>query len=241
MNLEEIFKRLGLPKHADVVYDFLNRSEKPRLVSEIAQKTTLPRMTIYRCLRGLGKLNLTNQTKVGKRTVYEAASPQALLEAMKLTEDAVNETVAKHTKQGYQSVPKNVRFLYGSSGIKEAFADVTSHTPRGDVFFRYTSEQNLAEVNKYLPADYRQKRDKKKLERQVISNHASGQQKKSRLERFIKFIPPEADQFEQNIIQLVYGDRMSIIDLSRQEVLLIENRQLAEFQKVIFKLLYKRL
>ena len=75
----------------------------------------------------------------------------------------------------------------------------------------------------------------------VISNPASGSQKKSRLERFIRYIPAAVDQFEQNIIQLVYGTRVAIIDLTKEEVTIIENQQLADFQKTIFKVLYKQL
>lgn len=140
-----------------------------------------------------------------------------------------------------KDVPQSVRFLHGPAGIRAAFDDVISHTPKGDTFFRYTSERDLAKVNKYLARDYRERRDKKKLERLVISNAVSGSQKKSRLERFVKFIPRDTDQFEQNIIQLIYGECVSIIDLTTEEVVIIENKQLTDFQKVVFKLLYKQL
>jgi len=118
---------------------------------------------------------------------------------------------------------------------------VVAHCKRGEMFFRYTSEQDLAKVNTYLTNDYRNKRDKKKLERMVISNYVSGKQKKSRLERFVRFLPEETEQFEQNVIQLVYGSRVTMIDLTKEEVMIIENKRLADFQKSIFKVLYKRL
>jgi len=55
------------------------------------------------------------------------------------------------------------------------------------------------------------------------------------------FIPSEISLFDQNIIQLVYGDRVSFIDLNTERVLIIENKALADFQKVIFKQLYDKL
>lgn len=160
---------------------------------------------------------------------------------MKLTEQDTAALVAKEMKVREKDVPHHIRFLYGPSGIRAAFDDVITHSKKGDTFFRYTSEKDLQKVNSYLANDYRLRRDKKKLERKVISNAISGSQKKSRLERFIKFIPEESEQFEQNIIELVYGERVSIIDLNTEEVVIIENKKLADFQKVIFKLLYKRL
>jgi hypothetical protein len=43
------------------------------------------------------------------------------------------------------------------------------------------------------------------------------------------------------VIQLVYGSRVTMIDLTKEEVMIIENKRLADFQKSIFKVLYKRL
>lgn len=219
----------------------LNAQKEAVLVTKIARETKLPRMTVYRCLEQLEKDKVVEWSKIGKRTYYTAGSPHALTKAMKLTETSGAQTLQRYVREREKDVPHSVRFLHGAAGIKAAFDDVVSHTPKGDTFFRYTSEQDLSKVNSYLARDYRERRDRKKLERKVISNAVSGSQKRSRLERFIKFMPREVDQFEQNIIQLVYGKRMSIIDLTTEEVMIIENKQLADFQKVIFKLLYKKL
>lgn len=241
METAEIFRRLGYPKHAGKVYEALTMRKDSRSVTDIANATKLPRVTVYRCLEPLLRDGLVEATEVGRRTFYSAGSPRKLTAAMRLTEREGERALAKYLKEREKDVPSSVRFLHGPAGIRAAFDDVISHAKRGETFFRYTSERDLAKVNQYLARDYRERRDKKKLERQVISNAVSGSQKRSRLERFIKFIPEEADQFQQNIIQLVYGKRMSIIDLNTEEVTIIENEQLADFQKVIFTLLYKRL
>lgn len=241
METVDIFKRLGYPTHAEKVYDALVQRSDALSVTDIARATKLPRMTIYRCLEPLLRDGLAEQTQVGKRTYYSAGSPRKLTAAMQLTERESERAVSTYIKEREKDVPNTVRFLHGPAGIRAAFDDVIAHCARGETFFRYTSEQDLAKVNRYLARDYRVRRDKKKLERKVISNAVSGSQKRSRLERFIRFIPGEADQFEQNIIQLVYGKRLSIIDLETEEVTIIENERLAEFQKVIFRLLYDRL
>ena len=99
----------------------------------------------------------------------------------------------------------------------------------------------MAKVNRYLSPNYRIAREKKKLERLVISNPISGKQKRPRLERFIKYIPSEANLFDQNIIHLIYRDRFSFINLNTEKAFIIEDKALADFQKVIFNQLYKKL
>lgn len=241
MNYKTIFARLGYPKHTDKVYECLVESKKSLSVTEIAKQCNVSRVVVYRCLEKLEADALVQAVEIGKRTYYELTTLHQLKKLVQIYEKETAATIGKTIKAREKDVPQSIKFLHGPAGIKAAFDDVVSHCKRGETFFRYTSEQDLAKVNSYLARDYRLRRDKKKLERQVISNPVSGSQKKPRLERFIKFIPAEADQFEQNIIQLVYGDRLSLIDLTNEEVVVIENKQLAEFQKVIFRLLYKRL
>ena len=241
MQQSDLFKRLGYPLHADLVYKALCDSKDPLSVSAIGLAIKMPRQTVYRCLSPLLRDQIVIQQLIGKRKFYTSGSPHTLKRAMKLTEKNTRALLTKQIKVREKDVHGNIRFLHGPVGIRVAFDDVVEHIGQGETFFRYTSEHDLTKVNRYLARDYRQKRDQKKLERQVISNATSGKQKISRLERFIKFIPSEADQFEHNIIQLVYGKRMSIIDLDNEEVTIIENQRLADFQKAIFKLLYKRL
>jgi len=179
--------------------------------------------------------------KDGKRHVYEITNPQLIAEAFTAASHKADAGAAKVLLQKEKHFDEQVRFLEGASGIRAAFDDVIAHTPRGDTFYRYTSEKDLAQVNSYLSPDYRARRDAKKLERLVISNPVSGKQKRSRLERFIRYIPADHSLFDQNIIQIIYGDRLLFIDLDTEKVVIIENKTLAEFQKVIFRQLYNSL
>ena len=150
-------------------------------------------------------------------------------------ESALNETHEDTLKLAH------MRILTGSAGVRMAFDDVVTHTPRGETFYRYTSEKDLARADSYLSRTYRNVRDSKKLERLVISNPRSGKQKRPRLERFIKYIPEEFDHFDQDIIQITYGKRIALIDLNVEQAIIVENASLADFQKVIFKMLYRKL
>ena len=239
-SLSEIFKRLGITKHASKVYTLLLKSG-PLLATDIVSRTRLYRPGVYRALYELLDEKLLIKTKKGKRYLWSAASPKRLTSLFK---DAVRQAEALEPKTilaTEEIVTDSIKLFHGPEGIRSVFNDVIGHTKRGDTFYRYTSERDLDHVNSYLSKDYRARRDEKKLERLVISNPISGSRKTSRLERFVKYMPPEAGLFTQNVIEMVYGDRIAFIDLNTEESLIIENPALAEFQKVIFKQLYKKL
>jgi sugar-specific transcriptional regulator TrmB len=240
MQLKTIFKRLGLPKHAPEIYRLL-QMKGPLLVFQISKDLHIHRPAIYSTLSTLRKHHFIFTTLEGKRKFYHAANANLIAKEFSQLSAEVSDEFAKRFISRESNLQKEMRFLYGPNGIRDAFDDVVNHTPRGETFYRYTSEKDLDAVNRYLSKDYRARRDAKKLERLVISNPASGKQKRSRLERFIKYIPPEFDFFDQNIIQLAYGNRLSFIDLNSEHVIIIENKALVDFQKVVFKLLYKKL
>lgn len=240
MDIKETLRRLGLPKHSDAVYRTLE-NKGPLLATDICKIAKLHRPATYRSLAALEQIHFVFHEKKGKRKFYHAASPGLIAKAFSKTSATVAKKMARKAVADEQYQQKEIRFLEGFKGIQAAFDDAISHSKRGETFYRYTSEKDLDAVNRYLSKNYRSNRDKKKLERMVISNPISGKRKKPRLERFVKYIPEEASLFDQNIIQLVYGDRVTLIDLNTERVLVIENKALADFQKVIFRQLYDKL
>ncbi len=236
-----IFARLGYPKHSAEIYQVLSDATEALLVTAIANLAKVSRMTVYRVLDELCKDKVVIASPIGLRTGYSAAHPSVLEKLLARDVAQTEKVIAKFATKHEKDVPSYVRFLSGKEGVREAFDDVIAHTPRGGLVYRYTSEKDLSEVNAYLASDYRERRDAKKLERLVISNPVSSAQKRKRLERFIRHIPADADTFDQNIIQFVYGDRVSFIDITTEQVTIIENPALAAFQKVIFNQLYKKL
>lgn len=240
-NITSIFNQLGLTHHEGVIYKAL-LEYGPVAISDIAAKTGLYRPSVYKSLESLLAKNLILRVPQGKRSLYTAENPAKLQELAKQLFSEVTQTVDE-LQELYTEKDRmpTIRVLEGREGVRAVFADVVETLPKGATFYRYTSEKNLNEVNKYLPKEYRKKRDAKRLERLVISNTASGSQKKPRLERWIKYIPQDFDPFQQNIIQLIYGKRVAIIDMTTKNSLIMENAAFADFQEKIFKLLYKKL
>lgn len=98
-----------------------------------------------------------------------------------------------------------------------------------------SSEVDVDKANTYLPTNYRSKRDKKELERYVIMSARAAQAKKPRAERELVVIPDDYEQFKQNISMTIYGNKVAFIDFTTLASITIENTQIAQFQKTLFK------
>jgi len=240
-SIVQVFERLGMSRHASAVYE-ATQKHGPMLATDIIKKTKLHRPAVYRALFELHDNELITKVKNGKRFVWKTTNPERIRDLFVRDTHQLQRLIPKERELSSNDLMHTtLKVLKGRSGIRAVFDDVIAHSKKGSTFFRYTSEKDLASVNSYLSSGYRKKRDAKRLERLVISSPLSGQQKRLRLERFIKFIRTEVAVFDQNIIEIIYEDRVAFIDLNSEEALIIQNTLLAEFQKVIFKQLYKRL
>ena len=237
--LSIIFKRLGFSKHSADVYLTLHK-HGPLLATKVISLVGVHRPAVYRSLFELLEAKIIIRKKDGKRYFWNALQPKRIEELFSKDVQLLKKVLPKAARTT-EIVNGSIRLLKGKEGIRAAFDDAINHMEKKGTFYRFTSERDLDAVNSYLSPDYRRRRDAKHLERKVISNPISGAKKSKRLERFIKFIPPESSLFSQNIIELIYNNRVAFIDLNKEEVMIIENKALADFQTIIFKQLYMKL
>lgn len=84
-------------------------------------------------------------------------------------------------------------------------------------------------------------REKKQLERILITNEWLSKYKKSRLDREVVTIPKDFDLFEDNISKVIYGSKVWVVDYNSENAFIIENEKYASFERKVFKLLFKLL
>ena len=75
----------------------------------------------------------------------------------------------------------------------------------------------------------------------MITNLPNKLQKRPRLEREVKAVPPDFDLFEYNVSQIIYGNKVAVIDYNTETAVVIENPTIAKFQEKIFQLLFRKL
>lgn len=242
MEKQHILQKIGLNKHESAIYLALLELG-PSHIAKISEKTSIHRPLIYKALPNLIDKRLVTQTKQAKRMIYMAEPPnrlEALFDDLKIDffeilPDLEDQYSANEHK------PK-VRFLQGKDGTKRVFDDIVRSLNKGDTLYRYSSNIDGQEKkDRFLPRGYRKMRDEKKLERQVITNKQTAEQKKPKLDRFIKIMPEDFGPFEHNITEVIYGNKTAFIDYNSETAMIIESKRIADFQRHIFKTLYKKI
>ncbi len=236
MDLKKPLKQLGLSDAESVIYLALVE-HGPSTVAAIATKARLQRPVVYKVLPLLQSRGLVTATKKGARTLFVAESPDKLEGLLHETETALFQLIPE-LKAKFESsdIRPAVKVLEGKQGITFIFDDIVKTLKYGAIFYRYSSAR--VSRDEYLPKNYRTLRDAKKLERFVITNRTQASLKKPRMERGMKIVPDKYGLFDQDITQVVYGDKVAMIDYASQTALLIENAAHAEFQRRLFTTLY---
>lgn len=242
MDKSRILEKIGLNKHESAIYLAL-LDLGPSIITKIAEKTSIHRPLVYKALPSLIEKKLVTQNPIKKHMVYTAEPPNRL-EA--IFEDLKYElfNLLPDLEDSYVTSTKKlkVRFLEGRDGTKRVFEDIVRSLPKGSTFYRYSSNSDgIEKKDKYLPRTYRNIRDAKKLERQVITNEMTAKQKIEKIDRFLKIMPTDYGNFEHNVTELIYGDKIAFIDYNSETAVIIENKKIADFQKNIFQVLYKKI
>lgn len=238
----QLLQWIGLSENSAHIYLSLLQNGVSA-ISDITLQTWLHRVQIYRLLPYLIESGFVFETFKGKRKFYKAAHPEKINEAYSnLFEN--NKNTIKDLEETYEKSEKKTTILFNKwlKGIQNIYTDIVNSCEKWDVFYRITSERDVEKINNYyIPKDYKEKRDKKWIQRYIIMSDKTAQEKKPKLEREIKIIDSKKENFDDNIIFTIYADKVSFIDFNSETSILIESKEIAEFQKKIFKLLFKKL
>lgn len=237
----KLFERLWIGEKISRVYlDLLEHGTSN--IADISRRTGLHRIEVYRAVPYLEEEKLITSIQRGKRTLYRPLSPDRISELIRDFERR-NTPIMDDLMMKYEKLWKNISVSYQEwpTWVSRVFDDIVESLPSGAVFYRVSAENDVSKSNTYLPKDYREKRDKKWLERMVISSSKAALPKQKRLERDIVIIPKEYDEFDQDVTMTIYGDKVAFIDFGEENSIIIENPMIADFQKKLFTLLYKKL
>lgn len=241
MGIADILRTLGLDKKAVAIYTVLLEAG-PLTISTIAERAGIHRPLIYKTLPTLREKGLVSLSPRGKQKRYVAESPERLqLLVQRLSSELDSLIPALKEKFEIKERRPLVTYLEGKRGITSVFEDLITTLKRGDVFYRYSSAKDSQKADAYLPPHYRTMRDKKQLERFVITSEGQASKKKPRLERSVKIVPVKYDLFDHNVTELIYANKVALIDYNSETAIIIKNATIADFQKRIFRLLFSKL
>ena len=229
---------ISLGLHADevIIYETLiiRGALSP---TELCRHTKLHRPSMYKFLDALLQKNLASIVPSGKRNKYVANSPKRLQELSKDQEKRIEGEIIRLEEK--VELPKNVPEVVvrnGVQAIKTVYEEMIQEMKKGDVYYRYASlNAHTWTPGKYITAKSKRLRDAKQLQRYIITNQETKSRKRKDFNRDIKVVPQKFDLLKHNVGQMLYNNKVVIIDYNTDSVVIIENKNIAEFQKVLFR------
>lgn len=241
-NYIQILKWIWFSENSSNIYLSLIQNWESS-IADISKNTWLHRIQIYRLLPNLIESGFIYEIEIWKRKIYKWENPEKInIEYQKLFEN--NKLVIDSLKDSFNKLEKKttIKLSKWLKWINEVYDDIVNSMQKWETFYRITSELDVDKVNNYyIPKWYKEKRDKKDIQRVIIMSDKTEQKKKPKLEREIKIIDSRKDDFDDNIIYTIYADKISFVDLNLETSIIIESKEIADFQRKIFKMLYKKL
>lgn len=239
----KILENIGLSETEAKIY--ISLLEKwTQSISGISSVSWCNRMQIYASIPRLTENKLICETIRWKRKYYFAENPENLenifYEKKLIFQNTISLLKSKYEKK--QAKPE-LRTFYTKDAMKHIFYDVVETLNSWDTYYRYSSRKH-DNLRWFLSEDYKKKRDMKEIQRMIITSDELKKLKEkwnNKLNREIVSIPKLYDLFEDNISKIIYANKVAIIDYDTETSFIIENKKLADFEKKIFKLLFKYL
>lgn len=212
-------------------------------ILQIARATGLHRPAIYTTIPDLISKGLVKQQQTKKRVTYATTSPKALekfrAKNNKVYADYLQQLPPTPTETA--QLDQNVRVFHGKE-IKRVWEIVFAEIPKGGVYYRYDAYSGSVPVTTYLPPDYYEIIEAKKLERFVITNATlRGSRYIPKIQCASRMLPESFDAFEQGVTQFIFGDSIAMIDFTTETAFIITNASLAAYHRRLFQFLYSRL
>ena len=241
MKYEAFLQNLWLNKLESSIYIHL-LSNKKKSLSQLSQELEINRPQLYKTLPYMQEMWLISTIIVWKRKFFIAENPKIL------------QTYFQNIKDDYESYIPQIESIYtnnfsrpvfknshGKTAIRNIFLDIAHTLESGDTFYRYSARNDVWKTS--IPMKeydkYKQIREKKQLQRMVITNKYLNTLKDKKLDKDVVVVPEKFDIFEDNVTKIIYAHKVAIIDYNTEECFVIESAVFAWFEKKIFLLLFK--
>ena len=248
--LEPLFISLGLSEKEARIYRIILEIGQGK-AGTVSTKSGLKRGITYATLYNLEKQGLVSQVVIKSKTHFRAEDPTKLLDLvdkkkdeLKTLENSLKDIVPKLKSQYKLAVGKpTIRFFEGEEGIKAVFEDI--YAPKKEPVYGCVDLEKADEafpsfvLEKLIPKRVKNKLVAKALvadspQAREIAKHDKEQLRETILIDKKKYpVPAEID---------VYEDKIAMLSFKKGEFIgiLIENKDLAESLKSIFKVAFKQ-
>ncbi len=244
--LNKTLARLGFTEKESKIYLTLLEQGTLR-ARDLSRKTSINRVTVYDILEGLAKKGLISKIKKSGATFFTALEPARLLndldrktEALEEERQKLQDILPQFISLQYTGTSKpKVQFFEGEKGMREAYEDTLTTKKQ---IIAYANFETMQEgLPGFFPKYFHRRAGKKIFIRAVFPQNklslerAQHNQEEFRDTRFF----PENVTFSPEVN--VYDNKMLVASWKEKMAVIIESKELADLQKVIFESLWQTL
>lgn len=248
---KQILKDLGFSDKEILVYLALLELDTAT-AADVAKKTDLNRTSSYDILSALGKRGLLSKVKKHGKIHFQVADPrklEAYLDREKAEFDKKIEEQKTRVKEilpelssliAPSSTRPKVQFFEGEKGMREAYEDTLTSK---ETILAYANVQTMHEALPNFFPEYYQRRAKAGIFIKAIFTDNELSRDRAELDkdemRETRFMPREDMQFSPELN--IYGNKMLVASWKEKIAVIIESKELADLQKIIFQITWKSL
>jgi len=219
---------------------------------DIAKKTSLNRTTVYDIFDLLLQKGLISKYKKGASTFFNALEPKQLLTYLEREKEEQAKKIEKQKGKVSELLPQlislqniytakpQVKFFEGEKGMREAYEDTLTSK---EIILAYANVETMHEgLPNFFPEYYKRRAENKIFIKAIIPrNNLSIERSKINQEemRDTRFLPENEMTFSPEIN--IYNNKMLIASWKEKIAIIIESKELADLQRLIFNLTWTTL
>lgn len=239
MRLATVLKNVGLTEIEARIYLGLLELGEANL-KDISDKISVPRTSIYAPIKILLEKGIVEFYERRGRKYYLASSPERVLELHKTNIHALEERLEDFKEfTGVTNAKPKIRFFEGREGVKLVLNEILEEKR---FFSATTSIENMNKVASDYFENFIEERIKRNLKVRLLTNRSAESQSMKNSDdvalRETRFVP---QGYRFDTANYIFGDKVAILSIKKEPVtaLLIEDREIAETQRMYFDLIWK--
>ncbi len=231
-----ILTNIGLTdKEARVYLSMIELGQS--VVSDIASKAKINRVTTYDILKKLKEKGLVSTLTKNRIKYFSPTDPEILASTFEQKAASLKNAVPTLKRLRGETVHPRIQYFEGLEGIKSIYEDTL--TAKKEIL----NFSNSEEIRKLWPTydqDYVTKRAKQKIHlKGIITADEAGKKvhtEDAKYNREMRLLPKDKYNFTNEIN--IYDDKVAIISFASEEPIgmIIQSRQIAQSQRAIFQI-----
>ena len=250
--INTLLKQLNFSEKEATVYLSLLKIGSGK-ANEIAKETGLNRTTVYDICETLMQRGLISKYKKGAGMYFNALDPKHLLTYLDREKEEKAKEIEKQKNKVNDLLPQlislqsvysktkpKVQFFEGDKGMREAYEDTLKSK---EIILAYANVQTMHEgLPNFFPEYYARRAASKIFIKAIMPRNklSAERAKMNQAEmRDTRFLPEAELTFSPEVN--IYDNKILIASWKEKIAIIIESKELADLQKIIFNLLWPTL